>query len=200
MARSILLNGTSSSGKTSIAKELEKLLPSYTYFALDDCAMEWEKKNAERLRRLNRRISRLGKAHPKLRKTLDEITMEVVFGYHSSIAQGMDKGTNYILDHVLWWQSVIGSCVAKLAPYDIVLVGVHCPLRTLKRREEARGDRLIGIAEMQFPHVHQGKKYDLEVHTNRMRPRRCAVMIADFVKTMDSSVYVPFSEKFYAVE
>ncbi|MDI6738247.1 MAG: hypothetical protein QME12_07090 [Nanoarchaeota archaeon] len=111
-----------------------------------------------------------------------------------------DNGINYILDSVLCEQPMIDSCIARLAQYNILFVSVHCPLEKLKKREIARGDRIRGIAEMQFPHVHKGKKYDLEVHTDQKSPYECATIITDFLKARGSSVWVPFSEKFYSSE
>lgn len=200
MAASIFLNGTSSSGKTSIARELEKLLSDYTYFSVDDYGDNWTKQNMGRIESLTALVKELGKDNEEIKRQSMKLTTEVISGYHSSIANGMDGGLNYIIDHVLWWPSINEDCITRLAPYDILLVGVHCPLEILKEREIARGDRAVGIAEMQFPHVHKGKKYDLEVHTDKKSPYECAAAITDFMKTRDTSVWVPFSEKFYVAK
>ncbi|HII15129.1 MAG TPA: chloramphenicol phosphotransferase [Nanoarchaeota archaeon] len=197
---SILLNGTSSSGKTSIARELEMLLPSYTYTSVDNYSDNWAKQNAERIEHLRGLTRILGADNEEVIRKSKKLATEVISGYHSSISTGIRHGLNYILDHVLWWQPIIDDCVTTLAPFDILFVGVHCPLETLKRREIARRDRAVGIAEMQFPHVHEGKIYDIEVHTEQKSPFECAATIAEFTKTKDSSVWAPFSEKFYVLK
>ncbi|MBU2638720.1 MAG: chloramphenicol phosphotransferase CPT family protein [Nanoarchaeota archaeon] len=200
MAKSILLNGASSSGKTSIARELEKLLPSYIYLSVDDFGENWAEQNPDRVNGLVALIDKLGKDNEEVRKQSKELSTEVISAYHSEIAENLEKGRTYILDHVLWWQSIIDDCVVKLSPYNIALVGVLCPLEKLKQRERARGDRTEGIAEMQFPHVHKGKRYDLEIDTGEMSSYECASVIVGFMKARDSAVYVPFAEKFYAVK
>lgn len=205
MATSIFLNGTSSSGKTSIARELEKLLPSYAYSSVDDYVENWANQSAENARSLEEMANILGKDNEEAIRKLKELSAitssgNILYGYHSSIAGGMNRGLNYILDHILWWQPVIDDFASRLASYDIVLVGVHCPLEILKQREIVRGDRKRGIAEMQFPYVHKGKKYDVEVHTDKNSSYECASAIADFVKARDTSIWIPFSEKFFEVK
>ena len=55
--------------------------------------------------------------------------------------------------------------MAVLADVDVTLIGVHCSLDELQRREAARGDRIIGQAEGQIDLVHEGMTYDIEVET-----------------------------------
>lgn len=203
MATSIFLNGTSSSGKTSIARELEKLLPSYSYSSVDDYVENWANQSAENAQSLEEMANILGKDNEEAIRKLKELSAitssgNILYGYHTSITDGMESGMNYILDPILWWQPVIDDFASRLASYDIVLVGVHCPLEILKQRETARRDRKIGIAEMQFPHVHKGKRYDIEVHTDKNSPYECATFITDFMKTRE--LWIPFSEKFYEVK
>lgn len=199
MATSIFLNGTSSSGKTSIAKELETILiPAYSYFSVDDYGNNWARQNPERVENLTALIKELGKENEEVARKTKDMGTEVISGYHASIAEGIEKGLNYIVDHVLWRPSINEDCISRLAQYDIILVGVHCPLKILKEREIARGDRTIGTAEIQFPHVHKGKKYDVELHTDKSSPYECARIITDFMKARES--WVPFSEKFFEVK
>ncbi|MFA5887702.1 MAG: AAA family ATPase [Candidatus Nanoarchaeia archaeon] len=202
MATSIFLNGTSSSGKTSIARELGKLLPSYSYSSVDDYVENWANQSVENAQYLEEMANIFGKDNEEAIRKLKELSAitssgNILYGYHTSIADGMERGMNYILDHILWWQPVIDDFASRLASYDIVLVGVHCPIEILKERETARGDRAVGIAEMQFPHVHKGKKYDIEVHTDKNNSYECASAIVNFIKAKDSSIWTLFSEKFY---
>ena len=196
MATSIFLNGTSSSGKTSIARELEKILGTeYTYFSVDDYGANWTRQNAGRIENLMELVKELGQDNEEIIKQSIELTREVVSGYYASIAKGIERGLDYILDCILGQPSSIEDCITRLASYDILFVGVHCPLEILKEREIARGDRIIGTAEIQFPHVHKGKKYDIEVHTDRTNSYNCASIITDFMKARESRI--PFSEKLF---
>ncbi|WP_246691382.1 MULTISPECIES: hypothetical protein [unclassified Mesorhizobium] len=48
------------------------------------------------------------------------------------------------------------------------------PLDVLEAREAARADRLPGLARWQYPRVHKGMDYDLEVDTSQLTPLECA--------------------------
>ena len=59
-----------------------------------------------------------------------------------------------------------------LQPFDVFLVGVHCTLEELERRERLRGDRRIGEARehVEVDGVHGFGPYDLEVDTTGQDP------------------------------
>lgn len=86
-------------------------------------------------------------------------------GFHRSLAAYASAGNNLIVEHILdtpGWQAELA---ALLAPYEILFVAVHCPLAELERREQARGDRVMGSAAQDFHSIHRGVGYDLEVQT-----------------------------------
>lgn len=59
----------------------------------------------------------------------------------------------------------------------------HSPCRlTRRRREIARGDRVIGMAAAQAAVVHQGVVYDLQVDTSHTEALECARAIAACVE------------------
>ena len=64
---------------------------------------------------------------------------------------------------------------------DVTMVGVHCPLDALNRREGARGEREPGTAESQFHVVHAGVEYDCEIDTSAQSARECAIEIKQIV-------------------
>lgn len=170
-------------------------MPSYTCLSIDNYSIKWAEQNSKRVAELEELVRDLGKEDEEVKQKSKKMANEVISGYHSSISMGIRQGIDYILDHVLWWPSIVDNCITALAPFDILFVGVYCPLEILKQREIARGDRAEGIAEIQFPHVHKGKKYDIEIHTDKNNPYECAAIIADFMKTRESCI--PFSEKFF---
>ena len=71
--------------------------------------------------------------------------------------------------------------VATFADYDVVLVGLHCPVEELERRELERGNRPVGLAAFQIPIVHENMRYDVEVNTSGREPRDCAQEIKTFL-------------------
>jgi chloramphenicol 3-O phosphotransferase len=124
----IFLNGTSSSGKSSIAKELLPALDD-TYFHMPVDAF-----HAMRARR--------DFTPDELQSALRHTWM----GFHRAVAGMAASGNNIVVDHVLSEQWRLLDCVALFAPEDVVLVGVRCPLPELERREQERGDRPLGLA------------------------------------------------------
>ncbi|SMF84454.1 chloramphenicol 3-O phosphotransferase [Paenibacillus uliginis N3/975] len=141
----ILLNGVSSSGKTTLAKELLKKLPDYFHYSIDDFDIVID--------------------HMEDRENNRLIPVETEYFFHRTIAMFSDKGVNLIVDHVIYDQFTRADCVKCLSGYPLLLIGVHCPVEELKRREKERGDRRIGQAQEQLEFVHKEEVYDIEVDT-----------------------------------
>tara|TARA_Y100000034_G_C6861889_1_gene392383 strand:- start:326 stop:817 length:492 start_codon:yes stop_codon:yes gene_type:complete len=151
----IILKGTSSSGKTSIAKALQKQLDeAYLHFQMDafwDMVPEDMEANSQNF--------------PKLRYA--------VIDSAKSLAE---NGHNLIMDITLMPDSVIGLMNALKGHY-VFSVGVHCDLEILKKRERQRGDRKIGLAESQYETIHDGVNYDFEINTSKLDAKTVATSI-----------------------
>jgi chloramphenicol 3-O phosphotransferase len=106
-------------------------------------------------------------------------------GFHRSIAALASAGANLIVDHVMVyrerWPSTLADCLTVLEPFAVYFVGVRCSLEEAKRREQTRGNRLIGTAERQFARVHRHSLYDVEVDTTQTSSQACAEQIRAFV-------------------
>jgi chloramphenicol 3-O phosphotransferase len=158
--RIIFLNGTSSSGKSSIARELLDILDDGVFFHLAVDSF-----NAMRSKR------ELGA------EELDAALRRTRMGFHRSIAAMAEVGNDIVVDHVLSEPWRLLDCLTVLPPEDVLFVGVHCPLDELARRELARGDRPPGLAAHQYDLVHAHGDYDLECDTSTASPRECAQRI-----------------------
>ncbi|MFK4228012.1 chloramphenicol phosphotransferase CPT family protein, partial [Streptomyces sp. NPDC019890] len=162
--RIIFLNGTSSSGKSSIARELLNVLDDGVFFHLAVDSF-----NAMRTKR------NLGP------EDLDMALRRTRMGFHCSIAAMAEVGNDIVVDHVLSEPWRLVDCLSVLRPEDVLFVGVHCPLDELTRREQGRGDRPLGLAADQYDLVHRHGDYDLECDTSMASPRECAERIKDFL-------------------
>ncbi|MEW2514520.1 AAA family ATPase [Streptomyces sp. NPDC046870] len=160
----IFLNGTSSSGKSSIARELLDILDDGVYFHLAVDAF-----NAMRSKR------------ELEAEELDAALRRTRMGFHRSIAAMAQAGNDIVVDHVLSEPWRLLDCLTVLRPEDVLFVGVRCPLDELARREQARGDRPSGLAKHQYGLVHRHGDYDLECDTSTMSPRECAQRIKQFL-------------------
>jgi chloramphenicol 3-O phosphotransferase len=84
-------------------------------------------------------------------------------GFHASLGAYAEAGNNLIVEHILYtpgWQTMLARL---FHPFDVLFVGLHCPLELLREREQARGDRPAGSAEQDFLTIHRGRAYDLDL-------------------------------------
>lgn len=173
----IVLNGVSSSGKSTLAKELTKILPDFFDFSVDDYDLVIEKMEDRENERL--------------------IPIETEYFYYKNVAMFSDRGVNLILDQILHDPITLQNFYETLKTYPILLVGVHCPAEELKRREELRGDRRIGQAISQLNFVHRQEVYDIEVNTYTHSMVECAREIVDCLKSNTALLGVEKSLKQY---
>jgi chloramphenicol 3-O phosphotransferase len=162
----ILLNGTTSSGKTSIAEQLLEILDE-PYFHLGVDAI-----NAMRAKR---QTSELPPAE------LDLVLTRTRAGFHRAVAGMARAGNSVIADLVLSEQWRLVDCLDVMAGCEVVFVGVHCPAGELARREQARADRPPGLALAQLDQVHAHGVYDIEIDTSLASPQACATAIKEFL-------------------
>lgn len=165
----ILLNGASSSGKTSIVRALQTALPApYLDAGLD--RFLWMLPHRYLSRPLWDDV--LG-----LATDAGETGHRLVLGMHRAIAALSRAGNCVVADHVLVEPEWVGDCALMLADLPAWLIGVRCPLPILEERERSHGDRTLGQAAAQHERVHAHGIYDLEVDTSLMGPEECALAI-----------------------
>ncbi|TWD73448.1 chloramphenicol 3-O phosphotransferase [Kribbella amoyensis] len=157
--RVILLNGTSSSGKSSIAAELLTTLDGPWYhLAVDHC-------------------HRIRSRHPWTENEFLPIFQRTLLGFHRMVAGMAAAGNDVVVDHILSEDWRLTDCLEVFAGLDLYYIGIHCSLPELERREADRGDRTTGLAALQYPLVHRHGVYDLEVDSEKHDPTTCATKI-----------------------
>ncbi|MEU9051274.1 AAA family ATPase [Streptomyces sp. NPDC048384] len=159
----VLLNGTSSSGKSSIARALLDVLDG-TWFHLPVDAFHAMRGGSPL-------------ADEDLQAEIDRTTK----GFHRAVAGMAAAGNNLVVDYPLSRRWRLLDLLDLLVPEDTVLIGVRCPLPELQRRERERGDRQPGLAARQFDQVHSHGPHDLDVPTDTLTPAECALRISDFL-------------------
>jgi len=161
----IFLNGTSSCGKTTIAKALqEKLAEPYMYVSVDDFFHMYPEKY-------------LNPTNQDEAIILAQLIPAVVSGFHRSIASLAQSGNNILVDHVLQENGWLTECVENWVGLEVLFVGLKCPLEITEQREKERGDRNIGTARYQFERVHAHGLYDIEVDTSILNVDECVIRI-----------------------
>jgi chloramphenicol 3-O phosphotransferase len=161
-ANIIILNGTSSSGKTSIAKALQDKLP-VPYMHVSGLGF---------LTLYNDRIWEEDQAYYRIRAC----TMS---GMHASVAVLARAGNPVILDHILHIDGWLQELVELLDGLNVYFVGVMCPLEVAENRENQRSDRQSGTAREQLEPTHAHGLYDLEVDTSVLNVDECADKIVE---------------------
>lgn len=143
----IVLNGVSSSGKSTLAKKLVKELPDFFHLSIDDFDLVIDKMEDRTGKRL--------------------IPVSTEYFFHRTIQMFSDKGINLVVDQILHDSETILDFEETMQEYPVILVGVHCSILELEKREESRGDRHSGLAKFQLQFVHQQKEnYTVEVDTS----------------------------------
>jgi chloramphenicol 3-O phosphotransferase len=88
-------------------------------------------------------------------------------GFHGCLPALASAGNDLILDHIIEFAAWRRELAALLEGLDVYLVGVHCDLDEIDRRERARGDRRAGEGRTHVlvDGIHTFGPYDLEVDT-----------------------------------
>ena len=163
VGRIILLNGASSSGKSSVARALQaRLNQPYWHISIDHL------RNASVLP-LDR--VRSGEF------TWSEMRGPFFAGFERSLAVYAEAGNNLVVEHIIEDEAWMQRVVRLLHGLDVFFVGVRCDLDELEQRERQRGDRPLGDARRDFFTVHRHAVYDVEVDTTSTSPDSNAARI-----------------------
>jgi chloramphenicol 3-O phosphotransferase len=166
----ILLNGASSSGKSSVGRALLPLLPDPWFFIPVDAV------GAMRSTVHTRVLDEL---------EIDALLRRTRLGYHRAVAALASVGNDVIMDYPLSERWRLEDLLDVLDGFDVTLVDVQCAPGELERRERARGDRPAGLARSQTQVYAHGEP-DIAVDTTHASPEICARTIADALPTVPS--------------
>lgn len=171
----VLLNGTSSSGKSSILAALQGFLEEpYLNAGLDKFIWMLPKRYLERP---------LWDDVLGLASEAGAMGHRLVHGMHRAIAALSQSGLNVLADHVLVEPDWVMDCAQLFAGLPAYLIGIRCPLEVLEQRERDRRDRTLGQARLQFERAHAHRVYDLEVDTSTDSAEECARRIANHLNS-----------------
>jgi chloramphenicol 3-O phosphotransferase len=181
--RVVLLHGTSSSGKTTVARAVQALSDEpwvrlgidAFWTAVDERWMEHGPRASEGF--LWREDARI---------VPGRVGQQLAAGMRAAIAACARCGNHMLVDDVFIDPSWLNGWRADLAGLEWLLVGVHAPLPVLEERERARGDRITGESRAQFDEIHKGIDYDLTVDTDSQSPEECARAVLEAVARLTS--------------
>ncbi len=161
--RIILLNGSSSSGKSTLAKVLQTVIEDkrnerYDIVSIDDF----------------------------LKMTTEDViyeddVYEISDALCESVLQALEESQGVIIDHVITSERIFNRLTERLNCYHLWLVHVTCPLEIIRKREQERKDRCLGSAEASYTYLFPKEGYDLTVDTHSMTISECANQIFEMI-------------------
>jgi len=182
----ILLNGISSAGKSSIAREMQGISDKmWMHLGIDTFIemthpkfCELGDKAAEGFL-FTQSKNTYGQFVTEI--TISPIAGKIVESIPETVELLSSKGLDIIVDECLL-DNDIERYKETFQDKEICYVGVMCDLETLEKREKARGDRMLGLARGMFDRVHNNIEYNVIVETAKMDAISCAKKILAFIE------------------
>lgn len=155
----ILLNGPSSSGKSTLANILQSLLKSkrnqeYGIVSIDD-------------------FLKMTENEPIYEDDVFEVSPKLC---EKSIEM-LDLKEGIIIDHVMTSERICKQLMDSLKAYHVYFIHVTCPLQELERREKNRKNRCLGSAAASYEYLFPKEGYDLSVNTFETSVEECSLQI-----------------------
>lgn len=162
----VVLNGGSSSGKTSIGRCLQGLLTRpWLLLGVDDLIAVAP--------------SSVISYGPNGEVVLGEQWRALEEAWSIGVAAMARAGAGVIVDDVFLDGAASQQRTSNhFDGVEVLWVGVHCAPEVAAARERARGDRPAGMAAGQAEAVHRGVNYDVVVDSGSASAEECARLIA----------------------
>jgi chloramphenicol 3-O phosphotransferase len=163
--RIIMLNGASSSGKSSLAKAMQEMLPEPFLHVSSDHLVASGMLPARR------------DEHGPF--AWQRIRPRFFAGFHRCLPALATAGNDLIVEHAIEYRNWRDDLARLLVGLDVFLVGVQCELEEIDRRERSRGDRRIGEgrSHVQTDLIHTFGPYDVTIDTTFATPGPLAASV-----------------------
>ena len=161
----IVLHGTTSAGKSSLAKALQATAPVPAFHISLDAFVTMS----------NRRDMRSDAERAQAYSIHCE-------NLRSTLARVVQTSFDIVLDLVLQDEPEMEACLNVLRGRPTYVVRVWAPLDVLEERERSRDDRAPGMAREQIDHPAYRRSYDLEVDTSLCTPEEGAAAVRRLIR------------------
>lgn len=181
--RIVILNGAPRAGKSSIARAIQESLPGSWINLGVDHAMATLPPAL---------LPGIGLRPGGERPDLEPIIAELYFALYDSIAAHARRGFDVVADfghHDSYSRplGILPACARQLASFQVLFVGVRCPIDIIMERRNADPQNGLYLAGETIPQpvqlwqdeVHRPGIYDLELDAGSLTPGQCVRRIAD---------------------
>ena len=187
----IILNGPSGSGKSSIQREFQKLMMPNLWVKvgidnLFDSVMPDITPENMSFWQLKNEIRWVEESQDTENNKVVTLLVgpqgdKVAYAMNSAIAAYAQNGCNVIVDYIAYDQKWLDDLKRKCASFKTYYIAVEIPLKTLEKREEARGTSPKGHARSHYFTVYGTTIYDLHVTTDNEKAAEIALKIKKLV-------------------
>ncbi|KRD73015.1 AAA family ATPase [Ensifer sp. ENS10] len=174
-AKIIFIHGASSSGKSTLARAVQAQIGEPFWHVSIDHLRDSGMLPMERFRRGDFRWR--------------DHRARFFEGFHRSLVAYASAGNNLLLEHILEEPGWAAELAVMFEPFDVFFVALHCELAELVRRETLRADRPIGSAADDFHRIHEGQRYDLQLHSRDAAEDNAAKLISAWTLRRSPSVF-----------
>ena len=180
----IVLNGPSSSGKTTLAVELQRQFAAagecWFVYAMDDyfakVPFDWVTAGKHVGPHADEGVV-LEVVDGVFQMRLGPIGRRVLAAWRGAVGSAARAGLNVIADDVVLTEEEWQGWQVELDGVDAHWVRVQIALDVLEAREQARGDRMPGQAQSQYEDAYRYPTYDAEVDTGRLDAQAAAAAV-----------------------
>jgi chloramphenicol 3-O phosphotransferase len=178
MARVVILNGGSSSGKTTLATAFRDQRSAVGDFwmltgiddALEKLPAEWRSVASERGAFAADGV-RFETTERGLEVRVGVVGRQLFRAYQVGVGAAARAGVNVIVDDVAIDRTHADDWFSALSGIDVAWVGIRCSAAVAEDRERLRRDsRYAGLARTQAGLVHRHTEYDFEIDTTTRAP------------------------------
>jgi chloramphenicol 3-O phosphotransferase len=189
--RVVVLNGTSSAGKTSTAMAFQESRSRagecWIVVGLDDFLAKLPRRWIEVGAWVGSRAGegiRLERDGDRANFHIGEQARRLIHAYRRSVREIARAGINVVVDEVSLHEDEWDDWCAALDGLAAVWIAVRCDVDIASQREAARGDRALGLVRGQADVVHRFPAYDLELDTTAVPVEEVARRLDEFVSNL----------------
>ena len=180
----IVLNGTSSAGKSTLASSLQTQLADvgecWIIIGIDDflgrLPPAWVTYRDHVGEQADQGME-FTMVDNEVKCRIGPVGERLLVGYRGAVAAVARAGINVIVDEVLFGEDDWKAWQQQLGGLDVLWVAVMADRDVVEQRERDRSDRMVGLARSQHEAVHRHVAYDVRVDTAVMDPAAAAAAI-----------------------